>query len=151
MIVRFLVFKKMEEQGRNGGQEDIYSFKTDSPMGSDSSDPDSKVSRTAMASVKYKRKLWRNSTDDEDEVPCIKPCIVLLQRSKVSFSIFAKIKSIENNLSQLCEAAWKRERENKGQPSADEVMAFYVLMCAFIFCKFIIALTNSRCSLQICS
>jgi hypothetical protein len=80
----------MEEQGRNGGQEDIYSFKTDSPMGSDSSDPDSKVSRTAMASVKYKRKLWRNSTDDEDEVPCIKPCIVLLQRSKVSFHTFVE-------------------------------------------------------------
>lgn len=80
--------KKMEEQGRNGGQEDIYSFKTDSPMGSDSSDPDSKVNRTSMASVKYKRKLWRNSTDDEDEVPCIKPCIVLLQRSKVSCLLY---------------------------------------------------------------
>jgi len=77
------IFQIMAEKSRNGGQEDIYSFKTDSPMGSDSSDPDSKVSRTRMASVKYKRKHWRNSTDDEDEVPCLKPCIVVLKRSSV--------------------------------------------------------------------
>jgi hypothetical protein len=121
LILQFVVSTKMEEQGRNGGQEDIYSFKTDSPMGSDSSDPDCKVSRTAMASVKYKRKLWRNSTDDEDEVPCIKPCIVLLQRSKVSCRKFADNKPFVNDISQLCEAAWKRERENTGQKEPDGV------------------------------
>ncbi|XP_059477677.1 ras-responsive element-binding protein 1-like isoform X2 [Neocloeon triangulifer] len=75
----------------NGGQDDIYSFKTDSPSGPESSDRDSK---SGWSRQKYKRKMRRQSSDDEDEVPSLKPCIVVLQRSS------------------LCEAAWQRERKS---------------------------------------
>ncbi|CAB3360513.1 Hypothetical predicted protein [Cloeon dipterum] len=74
----------IKAKAKMAAKRDVYSF----------FETDTLPAPLEFAPSKYKRKLVRQSSDDEDEVPAIKPCIVLLTRDP------------------LCEAAWQREQKS---------------------------------------